>query len=320
VLDLIAAPTEKSARFALGQLEGRLSKIALDMRKKLLGLLAEVEAAIDFPEDVPELNYKELHKKIGEQVEKIEGLLKTAMIGKVFKEGLATTIIGKPNVGKSSLLNSLLGEERAIVTDVPGTTRDTIEEVLDVHGVPLRIIDTAGIRHPKDRVEEFGIVRTEREIADADFIVMVVDASQGLDEMDKVVILRGKGKKGVVVLNKIDLGRKITDKELKGLTNGFKVYETSALTGQGINELIDGIHQGVQGFCGGEGESAIAINSRHRECLTRAKEGLERAIEGQDDCIAIDLKEAVMALGEISGELVSEEVINAIFEKFCVGK
>jgi len=325
VADLVSAPTGKSAGYALQQLEGKLSKIVIRTRKKLLDVLAKIEASIDFPDDIPSTNHAKLRQDFKKCIDEVDELLKTSLKGKVYREGLATVIIGKPNVGKSSLLNALLGEERAIVTEVPGTTRDAIEEMFSVNGLPLRIIDTAGIRHPKDKVEELGVGRTEKEIAAADFIIMVVDASKKLNQEDKAVVLKGKGKQGVVVFNKVDLGLGTSEKELKKITNGFKVFKTSALKGQGIEALVGGIFEALRGLNETEGKTAVAINSRHRECLLRAREGLGHAIKScrakaPVDCIAIDLKEAIVVLGEISGEQVSEEVINAIFSRFCVGK
>lgn len=325
VLDLISAPTDKSAGYALNQLEGKLSKIALNIRKKLIDLLAKIEAALDFPDDIQGLPSEQLGRELMDHNNEIDNLLSTSLKGKIYREGLATVIIGKPNVGKSSLLNAMLGEERAIVTDLPGTTRDTIEEMLNINGIPLRIIDTAGIRHPKDKAEEFGVERTEKEIEAADFLIMVMDGSRELEDLDKMVVLKGKGKKGVVVINKADLGRTLKEQDLRKLTNGFKIFETSAVKGQGVKGLIEGIFESLRAFDSLGGKTAVAINSRHRECLLRSREGLLRAAESCRinaplDCVTIDLKEAIIALGEISGELVSEEVLNAIFEQFCVGK
>lgn len=325
VLDLIQAPTASSAGFAVNQLEGRLSKEVSGMRAKLLGLLAELEAEIDFPDDVAALNLDGLKSKLEGLVKEIDGLLKNPQSGRIYREGLATVILGKPNVGKSSLLNVLLGETRAIVTEVPGTTRDAIEERVCLSGLPLRIIDTAGLRHPIDRVEELGVKRTEKELSSADLALVVIDASKELDDLDKMVMSKARSKRAILVLNKIDLVEKVDLGALCEMAEGAPVFKTSALLGQGINELGEGIFAYVRNEFKLPEKDSVTINARHRECLQRASEGIARAAQAcrkklASDFITIDIKEAVVALGEITGELVSEEVINNIFAKFCVGK
>ena len=325
VLALVQAQTIKGAGFAVKQLEGKLSSVVSGEREKLIQALAGLEALIDFPDDLPELDYNALIGKLGGHIQEIEKLEGSACAGRIYREGLATVIVGKPNVGKSSLLNALLDEQRAIVTDVPGTTRDAIEEGLNIGGLPLKIIDTAGIRHPKDRAEEFGVERTEKELEAAEFALIVLDASGPLDELDEMVLGKIGDKKGVLVLNKVDLGERVGAKELKTLAGEVPTYRTSALKGQGIQELAKGIFDCVKTQFNLPVAGAVAINARHKECLLRAKEGLGRALDSCEkklpvDFITIDIKEAIVALGEISGELVSEEVINTIFEQFCVGK
>ncbi|KPJ69702.1 hypothetical protein AMJ44_02840 [candidate division WOR-1 bacterium DG_54_3] len=325
VLDLVSARTAEGAGFAIAQLEGKFSRIVSGLRDRLVMMLAELEAMIDFPEDLTELDYNGFIGGIDGFVEEIDRLLDSAVSGRVYRAGLPTVIIGKPNVGKSSLLNALLEEERAIVTDMPGTTRDAIEETISLHGLPLRIIDTAGIRHPKDRVEEFGVERTERELSEADLALVVLDVSNGLEELDKLVLKMARGKHIVIVLNKIDLGIIVNLEELRGLTSGAPIFRTSALKGEGIGCLKQGIFEYILSNVLNPVKDAIAINSRHRECLLAARKSLLLASEslGKNlpaDLIAIDVKGAIVALGEVTGELVSEEVINAVFERFCVGK
>jgi tRNA modification GTPase len=325
VLDMVSANTAQCAGFAVRQLEGRLSGIVSGIRERCLFMLAELEAAIDFPEDVSDVDRESLTAGLKGQINEIEGLLATAEGGRIFRSGLATVIIGKPNVGKSSLLNALLGEERAIVTEVPGTTRDAIEESIDIKGIPLKIVDTAGIRHPKDRVEEFGVARTERELESAEFSLIVVDGSNELDEMDTMVLNKARGKKGVVVINKIDLGCVLTEDNMRGIIRDYNVYKTSARFGDGIGGLIDGIYDYLQCQKGLPGTDSIAINSRHKQCLVRARDGLVEALEScsrdlPGDFVTIDLKQSILALGEVTGEVVSEEVIKSIFDQFCVGK
>lgn len=325
VLDLVQAQTSEGAGFAVRQLEGRLSKTVSETRRKLVNTLAELEAIIDFPEDLPGLNYNAFIRKLMGHIEEIQALLMSAASGRVYRKGLASVIVGKPNVGKSCLLNALLEEERAIVTDIPGTTRDSIEETINVNGLPLRLIDTAGIRHPKDRAEEFGVERAERELSAADFVLTVIDASERLDELDKAIINKASEKVGVVVLNKVDLGIKVDLSGLEWQTKGLPLFKTSALYGQGIRELKLGIFENVRSRFGLPGTDAVVINARHKECLERAREALRKTIESsktrqQVDFLTIDLKDAIVALGEVTGELVSDEVINAIFDQFCVGK
>ncbi|MEE8638434.1 MAG: tRNA uridine-5-carboxymethylaminomethyl(34) synthesis GTPase MnmE [Candidatus Margulisiibacteriota bacterium] len=325
VLDLVNAQTVHGAGFAVRQLEGRLSNIVKGTRSGLVDMLAELEALIDFPDDLPELNYDQFVKRLGGSIQEIDKLLATADSGRIYRVGLPTVIIGKPNVGKSSLLNTLLGEERAIVAELPGTTRDAIEETVNVQGMPLRIIDTAGIRHPKDRAEELGVERARKELDAADFTLVVIDASAELDSLDKAVLGRASGKQMVLVLNKIDLGVRINQNELGRLANGSPTFKVSALTGEGIEELKEGVFKYIQSHLFQPFGEAVVINTRHKECLARAKEALVRASKSGSqsmpvDFISIDLKGAVVALGEVAGEMVSEEVINTIFERFCVGK
>lgn len=325
VLDLVNAQTTQGAGFAVWQLEGRLSNIVKGIRSGLVDMLAELEALIDFPGDLPELNYDQFVQRVGGSIQEIDKLLATAGSGRIYREGLPTVIIGKPNVGKSSLLNTLLGEERVIVAELPGTTRDSIEETVSVQGMPLRIIDTAGIRHPKDRAEEFGVERTQKELAAAAFTLVVIDASAELESLDKMVLGMASGKHVALVLNKIDLGIRINQNELGKLVNGSPTFKVSALTGEGIGELKEGVFKYIQSHLGRPVGGAIVINARHKECLARAKESLDRLSKSASqrmpaDFMTIDLKDAVVGLGEVSGELVSEEVINAIFERFCVGK
>ncbi|MFC1571711.1 tRNA uridine-5-carboxymethylaminomethyl(34) synthesis GTPase MnmE [Candidatus Margulisiibacteriota bacterium] len=318
VLDLVRTPTESGAGYAIKQLEGRLSDVVSGIKRSLIKMQAGLEVSIDFPEDVAELNYNQLIQQINGDIEAIAGLINSAQSGKIYRQGLATVIIGKPNVGKSSLLNALLKEERAIVTEEPGTTRDSIEEALSIKGIPLRVVDTAGMRQPKDRAEELGVNRAKEERDQACLILAVFDASEPIDELDQEVLKSIEGKRSVVVLNKVDLG-------LKAHISRKPEYKTSALYGDGIKELTDGIFAYIQAEISMPADSSVLINERHKECLARARESLlnaaETCVKGlAADIVAIDVKDAIMALGEVTGELVSEEVINAIFDQFCVGK
>lgn len=325
VLDLVKARTAQGAGYAVNQLEGKLSKAVHGIRTRAMGILATLEAQIDFPEDVPELNHKAIMSQLSSLRGDITNLLDSARAGRVFRQGVAAVIAGKPNVGKSCLLNALLGEDRAIVTDLPGTTRDAIEETIDVNGLPLRVIDTAGIRRPRDKAEELGVERAENELVAADFALIVVDASRPLDKQDKKIAEMANKVPRAMVLNKVDLRKIVKRAEVRKLAGRTPIFEVSALYGQGINELKKGIYAIIMEGLGQSSRNPIVVNTRHSECLRRADEALSKAALSSKqkmsaDFISIDIKDAVLALGEVSGELVSEEVINAIFEQFCVGK
>jgi len=325
ILDLVRSQTAAGAGLAVRQLEGRLSKTLEGARTGLVVLLAELEAQIDFSDDLPELNYKALGGRIQRWVKGIGALLAGAEPARLYREGVVTAIVGKPNVGKSSLLNALLGEERAIVTREAGTTRDSIEESINVEGVPFRVIDTAGIRHPKNRVEKFGVERAQGELAAADFVLIILDGSRPLGSMDRRVLKLAGGRPGVVVLNKMDLGSRLKFGAVRGLAGGMKTCRVSALYGDGLVELKKtmAVEAGIK--LGGVGKDAVSINARHRQCLSRAIEcmlGAAKSIKKglPVDFITIDVKGAIVALGEVTGEQVSEEVINSIFDRFCIGK
>ena len=322
VLDLILAKTPVAAQSAAAQLAGRLSVKIRKLRSLLLELLAEVEAALDFPEDVEELEAGTLSERIGPIIGEVDALLRTAEAGRLLREGVRMAIVGKPNVGKSSLLNALLGVNRAIVTSLPGTTRDTIEEVVNINGLPIVVIDTAGIRHPKDQVEEFGVERARKEIRQSDIVLVVLDASAPLTDEDKAVLDETKEAAVVLALNKVDLGIRM---RLNGYGGQGLSFGISALHGTGIEDLKAGLFRFV--LRGGDlgGVDSGAVNARHKECLFRAKESLQGAVRAceerkSSDLISLDLRGAVVALGELDGLEVSEEVISAIFDRFCVGK
>ena len=325
VLELVKARTVRGAGLAVRQLEGRLSQVIGAVRGKLIQLMAELEALIDFPDDIPQLSHKKITGRVRRLEREISRLLRSTVSARVFRVGISAVIVGKPNVGKSSLLNAILGEERAITTAIPGTTRDSIEEAVDVRGLPFRFVDTAGLGSPGDEVGILGVDRAEKELEAADFVVVVIDGSSRLCRLDKMVLEKVRSRVGVVVLNKSDLGIKVKPREIKKLAGGLRIFKVSALCGHGIEDLLNGIYEIGGGMLGSVGNEALLINERHNECLVRALEALGRAaVSCHDrvpiDFITIDLKDAVIALGEISGEAVSEEIINAIFDRFCVGK
>lgn len=322
VLGLIQARTERGVEAAAAQLGGRLSREISALRERILHMLAEVEAEIDFPEDVEQINLDEIAATLFSCISEVDRLLSAANYGRILREGVRTVIVGKPNVGKSSLLNALLGEERAIVTDMPGTTRDTIEETLSIEGFPFTIVDTAGIRHPKDKAEEFGVERARREMLSSDLFLLVFDGSQPLEEDDLRLLEEAQRKNGIIVLNKLDLGCRIS---LNGFGKSLRVHKISALTGHGVEDLKQGMLDHILEDKVVVGEPIGIFNARQKECLLRACESLNRALSlirsgSIDERLASDLRGAVVALGEVSGEEVSEEIIKTIFEKFCVGK
>ena len=326
VAALVAAKTGEGAGLALKQLQGRLSTIVNDMRGTLINILAEIEAAIDFEDDMPQLNFRKITAKITDSNKEINKLISQSVKTRIYRDGVATVIVGRPNVGKSSLLNALLEEDRAIVTDQPGTTRDAIEETINIKELPLRVIDTAGIRHPKDKAEHFSIKRAEKELAAADLAVVVIDASSRLTSADKKVLSMTHNKTSVIVLNKVDLGIKIKEAMFRRYLSGKPpIIKVSAKTKKGLDKLTAKLYNVAVGLHGKLGDDAILLNARHKECLTRADVLLSRMRDGIKgrrpiELLAVDLKEAVLALGEITGEVVSDEVIDAIFDQFCVGK
>jgi len=326
IIDLINAKTEKSLQVAVGQLTGTLSDKIRYMRRQLLELIAHIEAGIDFPEDdIEEITVTIIKKRLFEVLGDIRMLLETADTGKIFREGIKTVIIGKPNVGKSSLLNALLREKRAIVTDVPGTTRDIIEEVVSIRGIPLKLVDTAGIRDTEDFVEKIGVERSKEMFIGADLVLFMTDASTGLTEEDREIIKLMKNKNSLVIINKTDLKKQTDFSEIKGLVGEKDTVEMSLLTGEGLEVLEEKIEQLVYAGRVFVQDDVMITNIRHKNSLALVQKSLEEAVntinaEMPVDCVAIDLKAAWETLGEITGETVSEDLIDQIFSQFCIGK
>jgi tRNA modification GTPase len=326
VIDVIRAKTDVGLQVAMGQLGGHLSKTISYLQDQLLSLLAQIEVSIDFPEhDLPDVTKEEILKGSYTVASRIKELLATAHQGKVLREGLRTVIVGKPNVGKSSLLNALLQEDRALVTNIPGTTRDIIEEIINIEGIPLKIIDTAGIRESNDLVEKLGIEQAKRFYAAADLVLMMLDASAGWTKEDQIIVDMLGEKTAIVLINKIDIGNKISAEEVKRKIPGQEVLCISVKEQKGFDQLRSIIKQKV--FQGEIviGESNIVSNVRHQEALDRAYKHLQEVINALTvgitvDLAAIDLHAAWESLGEITGETMGEEVINRIFSDFCLGK
>lgn len=327
VMDLIRAKTDRAMNVALGQMEGRLSKLIQKLRQEILETLAHVEVNIDYPEydDVEEMTHQLLLEKSTYVKEELEKLLQTSQQGKILREGLSTVIIGRPNVGKSSLLNSLVHENKAIVTDIPGTTRDVIEEYVSVRGVPLRLVDTAGIRETEDIVERIGVERSREVLKKADLILLVLNNNDDLTNEDKQLFEAVKGMDVIVIVNKTDLPTKIDIEQVKEHANHHTVISTSLKEEQGIDELEEAISSM---FFQGDleaGDMTYVSNSRHIGLITQAQQALEDAIEGMEsgvpiDIVQIDLTRTWEILGEIIGDAVHESLIDQLFSQFCLGK
>ena len=324
VMDIIRAKTDLSMKSAVMQSNGALSKEIGKLREYMLNTLALIEYSVDFTEDDEEPD-ETIPIRVQEQltvaIEDMKKLLEGANEGRIIRDGLKLAIIGKPNVGKSSLLNCLLKEKRAIVTDIPGTTRDIIEEFISLDGIPVKITDTAGIRETEDEVEKIGVEKSREKIDEADLVVLMLDSSRPLEDEDREIIEKVKDKKYVVLMNKNDLEKKISDEDIKELKN---IIYISAKTGFGIDELKEKVKDL---FFYGEvdSESMIISNNRHKQALYRALENCEEALDRVKsneylDLISIYVTSALKALGEITGSELEEDLINKIFSEFCVGK
>jgi tRNA modification GTPase len=317
VIDLISAQTRLALRAARSQIEGSLGKRTTEARDQLLETLAHLEAWIDFPEeDIDPQTSAMLRQQIQSVLASVDSLLATADQGRVLREGVRTVICGKPNVGKSSLLNRLLGFERAIVSDLPGTTRDTIEEIINLHGIPLRLVDTAGVREALDTLEAQGIQRTVRQIETADLLLELADASQ---PKTGTPLIPPAAAKHLFVLNKTDLGEHPS-------WTGVQAVRLSCATGDGIDMLSNTIRNTLHFSEADWGDHAVAINARHQTSLILARTSLSAALDLLDDpssdleLSSIDLRDALDALGEIPGRVDTEDLLGVIFNRFCIGK
>ncbi|AEP89069.1 tRNA uridine-5-carboxymethylaminomethyl(34) synthesis GTPase MnmE [Bacillus spizizenii] len=327
VMDLIRAKTDRAMNVAMNQMEGRLSALVRRLRSEILETLAHVEVNIDYPEydDVEEMTHQLLVEKATAVKKEIEALLRTSEQGKILREGLSTVIIGRPNVGKSSLLNSLVHEAKAIVTDIPGTTRDVIEEYVNVRGVPLRLVDTAGIRETEDIVERIGVERSRQVLKEADLILLVLNYSEELSEEDVKLFEAVEGMDVIVIMNKTDLEAKIDSERVRELANGRPVVTTSLLKEEGVNDLEEAIQSLFYTGAIESGDLTYVSNTRHISILQQAKRAIEDALSGieQDvpiDMVQIDLTRCWELLGEIIGDSVHESLIDQLFSQFCLGK
>ena len=326
VIDIINSKTEKEMMVAQRHLEGSLSKKIKDIQGEILNLMADIEASIDYPEyNIEETTNKKINDTLNSVEEKLLKLKNSFENGKILKEGIKTAIIGKPNVGKSSLLNLILGENRAIVSDIEGTTRDTIEEYINIKGIPLKIVDTAGIRKTNDEVEKIGVERSINNISDAELIIALFDDSRTFDDQDQKILDLIEGKKTIILINKIDLGKNLIkeNEKLKKFKNN--IIEFSTINETGLDKLYNKIEELFKLNELDCENTEIITNNRHKQQILYALEDVAKGRESLEthmpvDITAICLKDILERLAEITGENVSEDIINEIFKKFCLGK
>lgn len=358
VSDLICAKTELSSKAAIRQLEGRLSSMLKKVRRSLVSILASIDATIDYPdEDIEKITGQEADEEVRRVISQLQELISQHEKGKILREGITAVITGMPNVGKSSLLNRLAGEERAIVTDIPGTTRDIIEEYISIKGIPVRILDTAGITETADRVERIGVERAMKTMEEADLVILMLDAGKGLRDEERQLLKKVSGKRHIIVINKIDLlsgvspggtspGETVLSHipgfegiggadgidsidDIDGIdgiggVDGIDAIPASMLDGTGLDRLEDRISEMFLDEPADAGD-ILLTNARHKFLLEEAMESLERALLAYDegmplDIMAIDIMDAADSIGAVTGESVAEEVINEIFSRFCIGK
>lgn len=326
VMDIIEAKGSAALSQAESHLSGALSRFVKEGRDELTDLITKLEVSIDYPEeDLEDLTNEEIGRGLADIEKSLSSLLKRSEEGRIIKDGLRTAIVGRPNAGKSSLLNALLQEDRAIVTDIPGTTRDTIEESIKIGGVPLVLMDTAGLRETDNKVERIGIERAKKSMEQADLILAVIDGSCPLEKGDRELLSSLKGRKAMVILNKYDLPQEADEKEIQNLTGGVPVVSISARYGSGMDELEEALRHLTEHQDQDAGRELFLTNLRHVDLVKKALEAVHRAQESlrnsmPADCITVDLVEAWNRMGEITGETVDNELINKIFERFCVGK
>ncbi|EKI2450462.1 TPA: tRNA uridine-5-carboxymethylaminomethyl(34) synthesis GTPase MnmE [Staphylococcus aureus] len=327
VMDFIRSKTDRASKVAMNQIEGRLSDLIKKQRQSILEILAQVEVNIDYPEydDVEDATTEFLLEQSKEIKQEINRLLDTGAQGKIMREGLSTVIVGKPNVGKSSMLNNLIQDNKAIVTEVAGTTRDVLEEYVNVRGVPLRLVDTAGIRETEDIVEKVGVERSRKALSQADLILFVLNNNEALTQEDYTLYEVVKNEDVIVIVNKMDLEQNIDINEVKDMIGDTPLIQTSMLKQEGIDELEIQIRDL---FFGGEVQNqdmTYVSNSRHISLLKQARQTIQDAIDAAEsgvpmDMVQIDLTRTWEILGEIIGETASDELIDQLFSQFCLGK
>ncbi len=326
VIDIINAKSEREAKTGIQQLEGFLSNEIGKIKKDIMDVMINIEVAIDYPEyDVDDVTINQINDMLNVVENKLQKLEKSFDNGKIIKEGIKTAIIGKPNAGKSSLLNAILKEDRAIVTEYEGTTRDTIEEFVNINGIPLKLVDTAGIREAEDAVEKIGIIKSKEVAQDADLVIAIFDASKSLGKEDLEILELIKNKKAIILLNKIDLDSKIDENEINIKAANAKVIKISALNKVGIDQLYDEITKMFNLSEINLDQEVVITNIRHKNLIDKAIQSTKKAKQTVEDkmpldIIAIFIKDILEDLGNITGEVVTEDIINEIFSKFCLGK
>lgn len=326
VIDIINAKTDQSHDVAQSQLEGSLSKKVRDLRNMITAVLAQVEVAIDYPEeDIEFITYKELTDKTLEIQKEVVRMYETSETGKILREGLKTAILGKPNVGKSSLMNWILGENRAIVTEIAGTTRDVIEEFVNIKGIPLKIVDTAGIRDTDDVVEKIGVEKSRDYMKSSDLILVVLDSSRDLEDEDIEILEAVNPKKTLVLVNKIDLESRIDMDRLGEFIEKNNIIPISAVENKGLEKIHDKIESMVYEGRISNKSDVMITNTRHKDTIYKAMNSINDAIKGLEDhmsydFIEVDLKDAWDSLGFINGDTVTEDLLDTIFKNFCIGK
>ena len=326
VAELITSKTDLSRKVAIEALAGKLSDTVNRLSDRLAGLLAEIEASIDFPEEDLDFMKVEAQLETARAVQSdLVSLLETATEGRIITEGVNVAILGKPNVGKSSLLNALVGTKRAIVTDTPGTTRDTIEEGVNIGGIPLKLIDTAGIRQTTDIVEQEGVERSKAVLDRAELLLLMFDASQSLNDADLNLLQTAQSSKAILILNKVDLPVVTPSTTLLAHCPKKRIVETAIPEDKGLDKLKAAVCEELLGGESVIGESPIVTNARHQEALRRANEGLDYVIESLEngmppDLVAVDLRISLDGLGDIVGKTTTEDILDRIFSQFCVGK
>ncbi|MDU1264286.1 MAG: tRNA uridine-5-carboxymethylaminomethyl(34) synthesis GTPase MnmE [Peptostreptococcus sp.] len=326
VIDIINAKTDQSHDIAQTQLEGALSQKVRSLRNMITEVLAQVEVAIDYPEeDIEFITYKELTDKTSQIQKEVVKMYETSDTGKILREGLKTAILGKPNVGKSSLMNWILGENRAIVTEIAGTTRDVIEEFVNIKGIPLKIVDTAGIRETDDIVEKIGVEKSRDHMKSSDLVLVVLDSSRELEEDDLEILDAINPKKTLVLINKIDLESRLDMDKVKEYIAEENIIHISAMENKGLESIHDKIEAMVyEGRVSNKGDVMIT-NTRHKDAIYKAMNSINDAIKGLEDhmsydFIGVDLKDAWDSLGFINGDTVTEDLLDTIFKNFCIGK
>jgi len=326
VIDIINAKSEREAREGIKQLDGFLSEKINDIKKELLEIITNIEVSIDYPEyDTPEVTNKDILKKIQTCRNKLNSLENSFDSGKIIKDGIKTVIIGKPNAGKSSLLNAILKEDRAIVTEVEGTTRDTIEEFININGIPLKLVDTAGIRESNDKVEKIGIEKSKKLANDADLIIAIFDSSKEFSEEDIKILNIAKNKKSIIILNKSDLVQKINNENPKLKDFNQNIITLSAKNKTGLEKLFEKITDMFNLNEINLDNDIIITNQRHKNLILKALENLNKAEKILKDGMPVDileisLKDVLGNLSAITGEEAGEEILNEIFARFCLGK